>query len=65
MTYKNLRIKQTEDGRWLAEVNVISPKKYNLQFMDVDEKVAREAIENYLNSQNATEEIETENTLDI
>lgn len=66
MKYRNFRTSQLSDGIWLAEVNILSPKSFNLQYSHADENVAKGEILKYLESQNATEEIEqTENTLDI
>ena len=65
MTYKNFRTSQLVDGTWLAEVNILTPKAFNLQYSHADESVAKGEISKYLISQNATEEIEqTESTLD-
>lgn len=62
MTYKNFRTTQLVDGTWLAEVNILTPKAFNLQYSNAEENVAMREIFKYLESQNATEE--TNNTLD-
>ncbi len=53
MTYKNLVVVELSSGLWLAQAEILTPKKYTLQYSNESEKVAREAIENYLKSQNA------------
>lgn len=53
MTYKNLRVNQLSNGMWLAEVNILSPKSFNLQFADPDKDKAIGEIVKYLEYNNA------------
>ena len=53
MTYENLRINQLSNGMWLVEVNILSPKSFNLQFADPDKDVAMREIVKYLEHNNA------------
>lgn len=54
-TYRNFVVKQLPDGKWLAEVNILTPKAYKLQFAHTEEEKARGELQRYLESQNATE----------
>ncbi len=54
-TYRNFVVTQLSDGRWLAEVNILTPKAYKLQFTHEDKEKARTILQNYLDSQKATE----------
>lgn len=56
MKYTNLQTEELSNGKWLAEVRITEPKKYNLQFIAADEKTAKETLVKYLKSENAIEE---------
>ena len=56
MTYRNLKTEQSNDGKYVVSVEVLSPKPFKLLFSDKDENKAKEEISKYLISQNATEE---------
>lgn len=55
-TYRNLTVTQQYDGKWLAEVEILSPKRYKLLFSSEEEEKSREAIVKYLESVDATQE---------
>lgn len=57
-TYKNFTVIQMSDGKWLAEVDILTPKKYKLQYAHDEQSVAKDRIQQYLKSQDATEEKE-------